>query len=91
MKINKDNIKIKNLIGIIDNPTYEDLLFEIISFLEDENKEEFNKWDVTVKTRCRINSSLDQDLQALVDKGYIEHQKYTLYKVVKHPWNENTI
>lgn len=87
-KINKKNIKIKNLIGIVDAPTYEDLLFEIIQFLEDENRlnEEFKKWDVSVKTRCRIGSSLEEDLDVLVEKGFLEHTRYTLFKVIKHPW-----
>jgi len=85
-KINKDQIKIKNLLGIIDNPTYDDLLFEIVSFLEDEGKDEFKKWDVAMKTRCRIGSSIEEDLQVLVDKGFLEHQKYTMFKLIKHPW-----
>lgn len=87
-KINKKKAKIKNLIGVIDNPSPEDLLFEIIQFLESENRMdgEFKKWDVAMKTRCRINSSLDEDLEILVDKGFIEHNKYTIFKVLKHPW-----
>lgn len=85
-KVNRDQIKIKNLLGIIDNPTYEDLLFEIVSFLEDENRSEFKKWDVAVKTRCRIGSSLEEDLNVLVERGFLEHQKYTIYKILKHPW-----
>jgi len=87
-KINKKKIKIKNLIGIVDNPTHEDLLFEILQFLEDENRldGEFKKWDVSVKTRCRIKSSLEEDLHELVDRGYLDHTRYTLYKIVKHPW-----
>jgi len=85
-KINKQQIKIKNLLGIIDNPTHEDLLFEIVSFLENEGREEFKKWDVSMKTRCRIGASIEEDLQVLVDKGYLEHQKYTIYNILKHPW-----
>ena len=87
-KINLSQIKIKNLIGIVDNPSIEDLLFEIIQFLEDENKidEDFKKWDVSMKTRCRIGSSLEEDLKTLVEKGYLEHQGWTKYKVLNHPW-----
>jgi len=85
-KIDKNQIKIKNLLGIIDNPTHEDLLFEIVSFLENENKTEFKKWDVSMKTRSRIGSSLEEDLKVLIDKGYLEHQKYTMFKLIKHPW-----
>jgi hypothetical protein len=85
-KINKSKIKIKNLIGIVENPVHEDLLFEIVSFLEDEGKVEFNKGDVSLKTRCRIGETLDEDLKSLVDLGYIEHQGWTKYKLLKHPW-----
>jgi len=87
-KINKSQIKIKNLIGIIDNPTYEDLLFEIVQFLEFENRfdGEFKKGEVSLKTRCRINSNLEQDLDDLVKLGFLEHHKYTMYKIIKHPW-----
>jgi len=88
-KIDKRKIKIKNLLGIIDEPTYEDLLFEIITFLEDENTTEFKKWDVSVKTRCRIGNSLEEDLQVLVDKGYVVHNKYTKYSLKSHPWQNN--
>lgn len=85
-KVNKSKIKIKNLIGIVDNPTHEDLLFEIISFLENERRTEFIKWDVIVKTRCRIGESVEEDLRVLEDLGFIKHIKYTKYKVIKHPW-----
>lgn len=85
--MDRKKAKIKNLLGIIDDPTYEDLLFEIVSFLEDENKEDFNRWEASVKTRCRIGSSIEEDLDALVELGWIVHNGYTKYSVVKHPWN----
>lgn len=87
-KIQKEKIKIKNLIGIIDNPTYEDLLFEIVSFLEKENRleEEFNKEEVSLKTRCRIEEDLEEDLKKLNELGYLEHKGWTKYKLLKHPW-----
>jgi hypothetical protein len=86
--INKSKIKIKNLIGIIDNPTYEDLLFEIISFLEKENRlsEEFIKHEVNLKTRCRIQEDLESDLKKLQELGYIEHCGWTKWKISKNPW-----
>lgn len=87
-KIQKEKIKIKNLIGIIDNPTYEDLLFEIVYFLEKENRleEEFNKEEVSLKTRCRIEEDLEEDLKKLNELGYLEHKGWTKYKLLKHPW-----
>jgi hypothetical protein len=86
--INKNKIKIKNLIGIVDNPTQEDLLFEIVSFLEKENRleDEFIKQEISLKTRCRIEEDLDSDLKKLQDLGYIEHRGWTKWKLLKHPW-----
>jgi hypothetical protein len=75
-------------LGIIDNPTYEDLLFEIVSFLEKENRleDEFIKHEVNLKTRCRIEGDLEKDLKKLIDLGYLEHLGWTKYKIIKHPW-----
>lgn len=86
--INKDKAKIKNLMGLVDNPTYEDLLFEIVYFLEREGNEEgiFKKYDASVKTRCRIESELIKDLDTLCELGYLEKLKYTKYKLIKHLW-----
>ena len=87
-KINRKKIKIKNLLGIIDNPTHEDLLFEIVDFLEKERRwdGEFKKQEVSLKTRCRIEDELSEDLQTLCDLGYIEKGKWSAYKIIKHPW-----
>ena len=86
--IQQKKIKIKNLIGIIDHPTYEDQLFEIVSFLEKEDRLEdfFIKHEVNMKTRCRIEEDLDKDLKKLVELGFIEHHGWTKYKLLKHPW-----
>lgn len=88
--INEKIVKIKNLIGIIDNPTYEDLLFEIVNFMNDEKRYdgEFKIRDVSLKTRVRINSDLTDDIDELVKLGYIEKLKYTSYKVLKHNWEK---
>ena len=88
-KINKNKSKIKNLLGIIDYPTHMDLLFEIVSFLESENRldnPEFKKWEVSQKTNCRIGEELIDDLNELVKQGYLEKGKYSSYKVLKHIW-----
>jgi hypothetical protein len=86
--INRKKIKIKNLLGIIDEPTYEDLLFEIVNFLEKESRleEDFIKNEVNLKTRCRISENLEDDLAKLQDLGYIEHKGWTKYHLLKHPW-----
>jgi hypothetical protein len=86
--INKRKIKIKNLLGIVDEPILEDLLFEIVSFLEKESRleDEFIKHEVNLKTRCRISEDLETDLKELQEKGYIEHKGWTKFKLLKHPW-----
>ena len=86
--INRKKIKIKNLLGIVDEPTYEDLLFEIVNFLEKESRldEDFIKYEVNLKTRCRIGKNLEDDLSKLQDLGYIEHKGWTKYHLLKHPW-----
>ena len=80
--------KIKNLIGIINNPTYEDLLFEIAQFLTQENRldGEFKTREVSLKTRVRISTELDDDINKLVELGYAEKLKYSSYKLIKHLW-----
>ncbi len=87
--IQKKKTKIKNLIGIVDHPTHEDLLFEIVSFLEKEDRldDEFIKQEVSLKTRCRIKEDLDLDLRELMNLGFIEHKGWTKYKLLKHPWS----
>ena len=86
--INKKNVKMKNLIGIIDNPTYEDLLFEIVQFLDNTKRYdgEFKVREVSLFTRVRIKSELNDDITELVKLGYLEKLKYTSYKVLKHLW-----
>jgi hypothetical protein len=88
--IDEKNVKIKNLIGIVDNPTYEDLLFEIVNFMNDERRYdgEFKTRDVWFKTRVRINSEISDDLDELVKLGYLEKLKYSSYKVIKHLWEK---
>ena len=84
--INKKKVELKYLIGFTkENPSKYDLLYELTSFLEAEAKEEFNEWELKNKTRSRVGS-LDENLQFLIDKGYIEKTKYTKYKLLKNRW-----
>jgi hypothetical protein len=86
--VNKQNAKMKNLIGIIDEPTYEDLLFEIALFLDNSKRYdgEFKTREVSMYTRVRINGDLQEDINKLEEMGYIEKLKYTSYRVLKHLW-----
>ncbi|MCK9446230.1 hypothetical protein M0Q50_04995 [bacterium] len=86
--INYDIVKIKNLIGITENPTIEDLLFEIVQTLNNESNNEgiFKLKDISLKTRVRINSNLKHDMDELEKLGYIENLHYSNYKIIKHLW-----
>lgn len=86
--INYDNVKIKNLIGILKNPTYEDLLYEIVYFLDNEKRydSEFKTHEAFLKTRIRFSNLLSEDLDKLTEMGYLEKGKYSNYKVIKHLW-----
>jgi len=86
--IKKKNVKMKNLIGIIDEPTHEDLLFEIVQFLDNSKRYdgEFKTREVSMYTRVRIGGELQEDIDKLVEMEYLEKLKYTSYKVLKHLW-----
>jgi len=78
----------KNLIGIIDEPTHEDLLFEIVQFLDNSKRYdgEFKMREVSMYTRVRVGKELQEDIDKLTKMGYLEKLKYTSYKVLKHLW-----
>lgn len=86
--INRKNVKLKNLIGIINEPTYEDLLFEIVQFLDNMKRYdgEFKMREVSLFTRVRIKNTIDEDVDELIKLGYIEKLKYTSFKIIKHIW-----
>jgi len=86
--VKKKNVKMKNLIGIIDDPIYEDLLFEIVQFLDNSKRYdgEFKTREVSMYTRVRVGNELQEDIDKLVEMGYLEKLKYTSYKVLKHLW-----
>jgi len=87
-EVSTKKAKIKNLIGIIDNPRIEDLLFEIAYFLHNEKRYDgiFAAREVALKTRVRISEDLLDDLNKLEEAGYIRKMKYTQYELLKHLW-----
>jgi hypothetical protein len=91
--INKNIVKVKNLINIIDNPTYEDLFFEIVNFLDSEKRYDgiFNIKEASLKTRCRIASDFTEDIYELEQRKYIKKLKYTQYEVENHLWEFENI
>lgn len=84
--INKSIVPLKYRIGFTKYcPSKYDLLYELTEFLEAEQKEEFNEWELKNKTKARVNS-LEENLQTLIDEGYIEKSKYTKYRLIKNMW-----
>lgn len=85
--INKNKLPFKYLIDFtFINPTIEDLLYEIVSLVIDKNENIINNWEINNKTKTRINENIEKDIQLLIDKGYLEKDKYTKYKILHHPW-----
>ena len=85
--IDKNKLPLKYLIDFtIINPSIEDLLYEIVTIIIDKNENSINSWELSNKTKTRINEKLDDDIILLIEKGYLEKDKYTKYKVINHPW-----
>jgi len=86
--INKNNVKLKNIIGIIDEPTYTDLLYEIVHYLDNIKKYDgiFKIKDISLVTKCRINSELIDDINELIALGYVEQINKNTFKIIKHKW-----
>lgn len=89
LPLNKNIAKLKNLIGIVPDPTPEDLLFEIVQMLSNEMRldGEFKLRDVSLKTKIRISGDILKDVEALVNLGYVNVvAKNTTYVVIRHLW-----
>lgn len=87
-KINKKIVPLKYLIKFNIHPSIEDLLYEIVNFLDVENRlnGEINLAEIINKTSTRINNNIEDDIKILIDNGYLEKLKYTKYRVIKHLW-----
>lgn len=87
IELNKSKLPLKYLINFtIIEPTIEDLLYEIITIVLDKKENTINNWELNNKTKTRINEKIEDDIQLLIDKGYLEKDKYTKYKIIDHPW-----
>lgn len=67
------------------NPTKYDLLYELAEFLQNENKDVFNEWELKNRTKSRVDT-LEENLNVLIQEGFIEKDKYTKYRLLKHLW-----
>ena len=84
--INKSIVPLKYRIGFTKHgPSKDDMLYELTEFLEAEHKEEFNEWELKNKTKSRVGT-LEENIQILIDEGFVEKTKYTKYKLLKNKW-----
>jgi hypothetical protein len=51
----------------------------------EQNKDEFNEWELKNKTKSRFGT-LEENVKILIEEGFIEKEKYTKYKLLKHLW-----
>ena len=84
--INKSIVPLKYRIRFTKHcPSKYDMLYELTEFLEAEHKEEFNEWELKNKTKSRFGT-LEENIQILIDEGFVEKTKYTKYKLLKNKW-----
>ena len=85
--INKNIVPLKYRISFTKYcPSKYDMLYELTEFLEAEHKEEFNEWELKNKTKSRFGT-LEENLQVLIDEGFIEKTKYTKFRLLKNNWS----
>lgn len=86
--IDINKVKFKNLLNLVLEPSYEDLLYELVSYLISENRMDgiFNFKEANNNTKYRISESLENDLKELEAKGFIKKLKYSQYQIIKHLW-----
>ena len=86
IRINKDKVPLKNLIGYNNSEcTKYDMLYEIVQFLSNEQKETFTEAEVKSKTKSRAGT-FDDNFTELINEGFITKDKYSKYKLIKHLW-----
>ena len=87
LKLNKNKLPLKYLIDFtVLNPSIEDLLFEIITVMIDKNEDTINNWEIANKTKTRINKDINDDINLLIEKGYLMKDKYKKFKLLNNPF-----
>lgn len=85
--ININKVSLRQMLNIYDDNNINNLLFEIVYFLSKENRIDgiFTLKDVEQKTKYRISTSVSEDIQCLIEKGFV-NPKGAKYVIMKHPW-----
>lgn len=91
-KLNRDVVPLKNVLGLVTDPSILDLLYEIVDFLDIEGRLDgvFTTKEVLAKTKVRVNEFVEDDIELLVSEGYISKAKGKSngkYVLEKHPWD----
>lgn len=86
-KLNLDNVELKYIMHFNPNPDILDCLYEMVNYLDYVGKDSFTEMEYSTKTKYKIRDTKQEEIQELIDKGYIQQlgraKKYT---VVNHPW-----
>ena len=86
ININTDKVPLKNLIVYNNSEcTKYDMLYEIVQFLSNEQKETFTEAEAKSKTKSRTGT-FDDNFAELINEGFIAKDKYSKYKLIKHLW-----
>jgi len=83
--VDNNKVPLKYLIGYITNESLYDMLYELVMFLQNENKDYFTEAEIKAKTKSRYKS-FDENFSALITEGFIKKDKYSRYQLVSHLW-----
>lgn len=84
--IDRKKVPVKYALGFTKlNPSPYDMLYEIITFLNNERKDEFTESELKSKTKSRV-PTFEDNLQTLLDEGFLQRGKYNKLSVINHPW-----
>jgi hypothetical protein len=94
--INKNNLKLKHLIGIHTAAEYkpEDLLYDIIRCIENKGWTSYADRTIAVLkwigvSKCLPDLSFEESLAKLIERGWVESNignGTVYYSVINHPW-----
>lgn len=85
--IETENVPLRYALGkFLGTP--EELLYELCRFIQKEERSslEFNLAEATNKTSVRLTDTVENDLDKLIELGYVEKLKYKKYKILKSLW-----
>ena len=82
----KEKVPIKYLLGIEDYPTLEGILYELMIHMNENKKDTFSKTDLSLYVKTRVSDNIDNDIEELIQKGYIKQMGKRTYMIINVPW-----